>query len=40
MFCLTIHELMEIELDKRLNNIEDGGKDIQKFITGFCELYA
>jgi len=40
MFCLTIHELMDIELDRRLNNMEDDGKDIQKFITGFCELYA
>lgn len=40
MFCLTIHELMDIEYDRRLNDMDDGGEEIHKFIVGFCELYA
>ena len=41
MFCLTVHELMDIERDRQLNNLGgDEGTDIHKFIAGFCALYA
>lgn len=40
MFCLTFHEMMEIQLDRKLCGIEDDGREIHEFIEGFCKLYA
>ena len=40
IFCLTIHELMEIDQDRKLNSIDDNGNQIKEFIAGFCRLYA
>jgi len=40
LFCLTIHELMDIEMYRKLNDLDDNGEEIHKFLVGFCNLYA
>jgi len=40
IFCLTIHELMDIENDRKVNSLDDYGEEIHNFIIGFCNLYA
>ena len=40
LFCLTIHELMDIEMYRKLNDLDDSGEEIHKFLVGFCNLYA
>lgn len=39
IFCLTIHELLDMENDRKLISI-DSREEIHGFITGFCSLYA
>jgi len=39
MFCLTIHELLDIESDRNLNNMDCNTEEIYNFIVGFCNLY-
>ena len=40
LFCLTIHELMNIEIYRKLNDMKDNEEEIYKFIVSFCGLYA
>jgi len=40
LFCLTIHELMNIGMYRELNDMKDNEEEIQKFIVSFCGLYA
>ena len=40
LFCLTIHELMNIEIFRKLNDMKDNEEEIHKFIVSFCGLYS
>lgn len=40
-FCLTVHELLDLERDYIANDKPDiGGQMIKKYIEGFCEEYS
>jgi len=40
LFCLTVHELMDIAMYRKLNDADDDGDEIKKFIVGFCALFS